>query len=77
MQIDIRFLDFWKPVWSIYDILTIAVIQRLWKTVFYNYFITGDYFMCQWKKIKATWPYVHIMHKGTISGLGLSQKAVM
>ena len=29
MQIDIGLLDFWKPIWSANDILTIAVIQRL------------------------------------------------
>ena len=60
MQIGIGLLDFWKPIWSTNDILTIAVI-----------------FHVSMENFKAIWSYVHIMHKGTIPGLGLSQKVVM
>ena len=33
--------------------------------------------MCLWKKFNAIWSYMHIMHQGTISGSGLSQKSVL
>ena len=48
----IGLLDFWKPIWSTNDILTIAVIQRLLEIVFNNYFIPADYFMCLWKILR-------------------------
>ena len=64
-------------MWSTYGILTIAVRQRLLKIVFYNNFILGDFYHVSMGNFKAIWSYVHIMHKETIFGLGLGQKAAM
>ena len=41
--------------------------------IFYSWWL----FNVSMEIFKAIWSYVHIMHKGTIPGLGLSQKVVM
>ena len=40
------------------------MIYDLLKIFFYNYFTSGDDFMCLWKKFNAIWSYMHIMHQG-------------